>query len=135
LGCIDAELSIAIVDDDEMTSLNRQYRGRDYTTDVLAFSMTEGEFSDIEPDMLGDVVISASTADLIRRQNNVPLSAVLDLLLVHGILHLVGYDHERGGEQAQLMEKKTLEIMKLLGHRQTNLNWFLSNSAQALNRQ
>ena len=54
LDYTDAELSIVIVDDDEMASLNRQYRQKDSTTDVLAFSMTEGEFSDIEPDMLGD---------------------------------------------------------------------------------
>ena len=90
--------------------------------------MTEGEFSDIEPDMLGDVVISAPTADLIRRRNSVPLADVLDLLLVHGILHLAGYDHEQGVEQARLMETKTMEIMKLLGHQQTDLNWFLHNA-------
>lgn len=110
-----------------MASLNRQYRGKDSTTDVLAFSMTEGEFSEIEPGMLGDVVISAPTADFIRKQYNVSLSAVVDLLLVHGILHLVGYDHEQGAEQARLMGTKTMEIMRLLGHQQTDLNWFLDN--------
>lgn len=121
----DAELSIVIVDDDEMADLNRQYRQVDSTTDVLAFSMTEGEFGNIAPDMLGDVVISAPTADAIGRQNNLSLPVVLDLLLVHGILHLTGYDHEQGDEQARAMDAKTMEIMKLLGHHDRDLSWFL----------
>lgn len=128
MGYTDAELSIVIVDDEEMADLNRQYRQQDSTTDVLAFSMTEGEFGEVAPDMLGDVVISAPTADLMRRQHNASLPMVLDLLLVHGILHLTGYDHERGDEQAREMDVKTMEIMTLLGHHGRNLTWFMDQT-------
>lgn len=133
MGYTDAELSITIVDDDEMISLNRQYRGEDSTTDVLSFSLTEGEFTDVVPDMLGDVVISAPTAEWISGQHNVELVSVLDLLLVHGILHLVGYDHEQGDEPAQRMDMKTMELMQLLGHRETHFDWFWDHGAQLLN--
>jgi probable rRNA maturation factor len=125
LDYTDTELSIAIVDDAAMVELNRRYRGVNATTDVLAFSMAEGEFGEIAPQMLGDVVISAPTASLMSEQHNVALTAILDLLLVHGILHLIGYDHEQGDEQARLMEAKTLQIMKRLGHADRDLSWFL----------
>lgn len=126
MGYTDAELSVVIVDDEEMTELNRQYRRVDATTDVLSFSMMEGEFGSIEPAMLGDVVISAPTAELMGHRNNVALAVVLDLLLVHGVLHLTGCDHEESAEQARDMEARTFEIMKLLGHNEADLNWFLN---------
>jgi len=116
LGFTDAELSIVIVDDAEMARLNMQYRQVSTTTDVLAFSMREGEFGNILPELLGDVVISAPTAQTMSRQDHRPLAAVLDVLLVHGILHLLGYDHEQGAEEARRMEEKSLEILEMLGH-------------------
>jgi len=128
LGYTDAELSIVIVDDDEMADLNRRYRQQDSTTDVLAFSMSDGEFGDIAPDMLGDVVISAPTAESMGRRHHVTLPMVLDLLLVHGILHLTGYDHEQDHEQAREMDAKSMEIMELLGHHKRDLGWFLEQT-------
>ena len=125
MGYTDTELSVAIVDDSEMVELNRRYRDVTATTDVLAFSMAEGEFGEIAPQMLGDVVISAPTASSMGEQYGIPLPVVLDLLLAHGILHLIGYDHEQGGEQARLMEAETLHIMKRLGHEDKDLSWFL----------
>jgi probable rRNA maturation factor len=125
LGYTDAELSIVIVDDEEMADLNRRYRQQETTTDVLAFSMSEGEFGDVVPGMLGDVVISAPTADSIGRCNNVSLSTVLDLLVVHGTLHLTGYDHEHNDKRAAEMNAKSVEMMKLLGHLESDLGWFL----------
>lgn len=126
LGCTDAELSVVIVDDEEMTGLNRQYRGLDATTDVLAFAMQEGEFGDITPELLGDVVISAPTAEVMSREHGVARETVLDLLLVHGVLHLLGHDHQPGTEEAHAMDGKTLDLMRLLGHQQKDLDWYLT---------
>lgn len=126
LGCTDAELSVVIVDDDEMAGLNRQYRNIESTTDVLAFSMQEGEYGDIMPELLGDVVISAPTAEAMSREHGVGRETVLDLLLVHGILHLLGHDHEPGAAEAQAMDAKTLDLMRFLGHGQKDLDWYLT---------
>jgi probable rRNA maturation factor len=125
LGFTDTELSIAIVDDGEMAQLNMQYRQVNKPTDVLAFPMLEGEFADVLPELLGDVVISAPTAQLMSRQHHRPLSMVLDLLLVHGILHLLGYDHERGEEEARRMEDRSLGLLKMLGHSEESFDWYM----------
>ena len=123
LGCIDAELSIAIVNDRRMRQLNREYRNVDRATDVLAFPMAEGEFGDICPDLLGDVVISAATAFQISQQQGCPLAAVLDLLLIHGILHLTGHDHETGPGEARAMARETSRLLRLLGHAEDAYTW------------
>ena len=117
-----------IVNDEEMALLNRQYRQVAAPTDVLAFPLLEGEFGDILPQLLGDVVISAATAQIMSRNHCCPLPAILDLLLVHGILHLVGYDHERNAGEALRMEEKSLEILKHLGHDQENFTWYTKTS-------
>ena len=121
----DVELSIVLVDDEEMTDLNREYRGVDSTTDVLSFSQAEGEFGDVCPELLGDVVISAPTAQAMSELHGCPLASVLDLLLVHGTLHLTGYDHERGEEEAQGMKEETLRILSGLGHSRSDFDWYL----------
>jgi len=128
LGYTDAELSIAIVDDEEMTRLNRQYRQMDSTTDVLSFPMGEGEFSNICPEMLGDVVISAPTAHLMSLHHGCTLGSVLDLLLVHGILHLLGHDHQEE-EDCAAMNAKSIDLLKMLGHSETGFGWFLNPDA------
>ena len=125
LGYTDVELSILIVDDREMADMNRQYRHIDSTTDVLSFPMWEGEFGDVCMDLLGDVVISAPTAQHMAMEHDRPLSAILDLLLVHGILHLVGYDHERGEEAAREMETRSMDLLHLLGHAKESFDWYL----------
>ena len=125
LGFTDAELSILIVDDEEMTHLNTQYRQMRATTDVLAFPMLEGEGGDVLPDLLGDVVISAPTARSMSRRHHCSLAMVMDLLLVHGILHLVGYDHERGEEEGRLMEEKTVALLGMLGHSREGFEWYM----------
>ena len=121
----DVELSLLFVDDEEMADFNLRFRGIEGPTDVLSFPMWEGDFADVCTDMLGDVVISAPTADLMSREHGVPLAAVLDLLLVHGILHLVGYDHETGEDEARLMEEKTLELLAMMGHAPESMAWYL----------
>jgi probable rRNA maturation factor len=125
LGFTDSELSILIVDDEEMRRLNLQYRRVNATTDVLAFPMLEGECGDVAPELLGDVVISAPTAQGMSLLHHCSLSMVMDLLLVHGILHLLGYDHECNEEEAYSMEEKTLELLRVLGHAQESFDWYL----------
>lgn len=117
-------MSILIVDDSEMAKLNQQYRQVGHTTDVLSFPMLEGEFGEVAPEMLGDVVISAETAAHISEQTGMELQPVLDLLLAHGILHLLGFDHEEGENEAREMKEKTLELLKALGHSRAKFEWF-----------
>lgn len=114
LGYPDAELSISIVDDIEIRDLNRDYRGKDKATNVLAFAMNDGDFGPINPEILGDVVISADTTFSESVEYEMAFEDRLFQLLIHGILHLIGYDHETGEEDAQEMEKKSDEIMLLV---------------------
>lgn len=124
MGYTDAELSIVIVDDEEMAELNREYRHVDAATDVLSFPMHEGDFGDVCPEMLGDIVISAETAFEMSEKCGCTLPEVMDILLVHGILHLAGYDHEgtEAGERA--MREKTLELLKELGRSEKIFEWY-----------
>jgi probable rRNA maturation factor len=124
LGYTEVELSILIVDDEEMARLNLEYREVDSTTDVLSFPMWEGEFGDVCDEMLGDIVISAPTAQAMSEQHHSTLDRVMDLLLVHGVLHLVGLDHEAGEEEARRMQEKTLELLGLLGHSAKSFDWY-----------
>jgi probable rRNA maturation factor len=115
LGCHESELSILLVGDDEITQLNREYLSRDHPTNVLAFAMREGEHKDLHPVLLGDVVISTETAQREARQRDVTIEEEMALLLVHGILHLLGYEHEDIPEEADKMEAKEQEVLTRLG--------------------
>jgi len=110
----DSELSILITDDPEIAQLNQQYRERSGPTNVLSFPMLEGDFAEVTPELLGDVVISAETAA--REGNELGFSFMqrFNFLLVHGILHLFGYDHEISEDEAVKMDKKTEELYKLI---------------------
>ena len=95
LGLGEVELSLAVVNDAAMRRLNRCYRRQDRPTDVLAFAMAEGEPAPAtRPELLGDVVISADTARRQARAANHPLRDEITLLLAHGLLHLLGHDHQ-----------------------------------------
>jgi len=114
-ACPDAELSILIVDDAEIRIINRDYLHKDRSTNVISFAMREGEGGGIQPDLLGDVVISAETAARDAAEAEVPFVSELYFLLLHGILHLLGYDHERGSEaDARSMEAREQELFALL---------------------
>ena len=115
LGCDGCELSVLLVDDKEMTHLNGAYLARDYPTNVLAFPMREGEDTHLHPDLLGDVIISTETAEREAQHRGVTLEEEMALLLVHGILHLLGYDHEGDPDNAALMEAREQEILSRLG--------------------
>ena len=114
LDCPDAELSILIVDDQQIAKINQQHLNRKGPTNVIAFPMREGQFTEITPNLLGDVVISIETAE--REGHGVGLSKEkrFDQLLIHGILHLLGYDHENTQSEALRMEEKTKKLLKII---------------------
>jgi len=114
LGCPDGELSILIVDDSQIEGLNREYLNRSGPTNVIAFPMREGEFSNISPHLLGDVVISVETAEKEGRMAGISMEKRFAQLLVHGILHLFGYDHEKTERESLLMEKKNDELLEMI---------------------
>jgi len=103
------EVSLLFVDDTEITEINRHYLGRNHPTNVIAFSMNEGDFGTINPLLLGDIVISVETALRDARAGELPLEDEINYLMIHGVLHLLGYDHEQARE-AEEMEKKEKEI-------------------------
>jgi len=115
LDCPDSELSILVVDDPQITALNSEYLDRTGPTNVIAFPMQEGAFTDISPQLLGDVVISTDTAAREAAAAGIGLEEHLLYLLVHGILHLFGYDHETSASEAQRMAARTDQLLALIG--------------------
>ena len=110
----DGELSLVLVDDLQITVINRDYLHRDRPTNVIAFPMREGPFGDITPGLLGDVVVSLETTATEARNAGLSLTTRFCQLLVHGILHLFGYDHEKSEKDAVVMDAKSREILKLI---------------------
>jgi probable rRNA maturation factor len=109
------ELSVSFVSDDEMQQLNSQYRGKDRTTDVLSFSQLEGEedFFGV-PTVLGDLVVSLDTCKAQAVEYGVTEEQELLRLLIHGVLHLMGYDHENVPESEVIrMQTKEDDLMDL----------------------
>jgi probable rRNA maturation factor len=117
VGETSAELGILFVGDRRMRGLNHRYRGKDRVTDVLAFAMREA-FTPYatrpRPKMLGDVVISVPTAWRQAKEAGRSLDEELTWLLVHGILHLCGYDHERSEKDARRMHRRERMILRSL---------------------
>ncbi|HAR45365.1 MAG TPA: rRNA maturation RNase YbeY [Nitrospiraceae bacterium] len=114
LGLPDAELSVSFVGDSFMRTLNRTYRRIDRPTDVLSFSMQEGAFPRIQPDVLGDIVIAVPVAARQASAAGHDLHCEIDLLLIHGLLHLLGYDHERGRREDISMKRKERALLARL---------------------
>jgi len=111
-GRSEAELSILITDDEEICSLNRDYRGIDRPTDVLSFSQIEGEGPVVLPDLLGDVVISWETAQRQATELGHEVPTEIKRLLVHGVLHLLGFDHEKDEEAARAMREEEAKYLE-----------------------
>lgn len=103
LGLNNAELSIVLVSDAQIKRLNKLYRNKDKPTDVLSFPIGEKVNGWL---ILGDIVISVDTARRQAKEFGYSLEEELKRLLVHGLVHLLGYDHELGGEE----EKKFFEL-------------------------
>jgi len=114
LGSPDGELSILFLDDPQIAVLNKNYLQREGPTNVIAFPMREGAFAEINPDLLGDIVISLETAEKEGLAAGMSMKDRLGELMIHGILHLFGYDHETSETEAMRMEAKSRELLKQL---------------------
>jgi probable rRNA maturation factor len=132
LLAVDAELSVALVGDEEMRTLNARYRKKDRPTDVLSFGVTSPSLPRWGPGggrstaprdplwsplargtrLLGDVVISVDTAARQAAARGVPVDEELRFLLAHGVLHLLGYDHERSPTEARRMFAKQRRLLR-----------------------
>lgn len=102
----EAEVSVLLVDDNTIRKLNRRYRGDDRPTDVLAFSQREGPYREINPNLLGDIVISVERALIQSKRFNQSLEKELSLYLIHGLLHLLGYDDTDPADRAKMARRQ-----------------------------
>jgi probable rRNA maturation factor len=107
-----AELAVRIVDEAEITALNRQYRGKDGATNVLSFGFDA--MPGVETEQLGDIVICAPVVAAEAVTQGKPLDAHWAHIVVHGVLHLLGHDHHRDRE-AQEMEALEIRLLASLG--------------------
>lgn len=128
-GVHGAELAVELVGEGRMRALNRDYRGRDEITDVLSFPLEDAEEEAAEvaarpaglagidgpPRLLGDIVICARQALRQARADDLPPAVELAVLLVHGTLHLLGYDHETDAGQMALRQAEVLELVEWEG--------------------
>jgi len=110
-GLAGAQVSVTLVGDRAIRELNRRWRGLDRPTDVLAFSQREGEGGALHPEVLGDVVVSVETARRQARAAGHSLAAELDLLVVHGVLHLAGHEHEGDPAGARRMRRRERAVL------------------------
>jgi rRNA maturation RNase YbeY len=114
VGHARSELSLALVDDAAMAVLNERDRGKAGPTDVLSYSLLEGSHAERRGALLGDVVIDLDQAARQARRARRTLDAELAKLLVHGVLHLLGHDHERDDE-ARRMRREERRVLRALG--------------------
>ena len=107
---VDAEITVRIVDAEEGRKLNREYRKKDYATNVLTFDYQQ------EPTVMADLVLCAPVVEREAKEQNKTLEEHYAHLLVHGTLHAQGWDHETSEEDADEMEAYETDIMKELGY-------------------
>ena len=112
VGQREAELSLALIGDGEMRKLNAKYRRKDYPTDVLSFPVES--HLPLETRLLGDVIISVDKAGSQAEERRRTLDQEMATLLVHGIVHLLGYDHERSAKDARAMRRLENKIYRRL---------------------
>jgi probable rRNA maturation factor len=114
----DVDITIVLADDARLHELNRDYLGVDAPTDVLSFPASETDGSEIDPDTgsryIGDIIISVPYAAKGAAKAGHPVESELQLLVVHGVLHLLGHDHAKPREKAR-MWKAQAEILESLG--------------------
>lgn len=114
MGCHNGELSVLFTDDQHMAQLNRRFLRRKGPTNVLAFPMSNGHASDDDFGMLGDIVLSVERAVHESKASDEPLEETIYRLLLHGLLHLLGYDHETSPGDARRMEKEQARLLSLM---------------------
>lgn len=113
LNLDDREVTVVLTGDGEIRDLNARYLGRDRPTNVLSFSMDEG-IGEQRSRLLGDIVISVDTAERDARDGGIPLEDELLFLMIHGLLHLAGYDHEQAGSDGESMKALERELFRKL---------------------
>lgn len=114
LGLSGKELNVVLLSDRAIRRLNAYYLGRRRPTDVLAFSQREGILPSPENQVLGDIAVGIETAARQARQLGVPLHAELDLLVIHGILHLLGFDHVGSPKERLRMRRAEARLLRRL---------------------
>ncbi len=109
------------MDNEEIREFNRFYLGRDYPTNVISFAMSEGAFGNVNPQLLGDIIVSVETAMSEGEISGLSLKESLDFLMIHGLLHLLDYDHESGdAQEARRMQDKEEELFLYLNRKHRN---------------
>ena len=114
LDCHDGELSVLFTDDARMAALNARYLNRKGPTNVLAFPMAGGPAPEISSPMLGDVVVSVDTVRREAAETGETEETAMDRLVIHGVLHLLGFDHETGTDDARRMESEKKRLLGLI---------------------
>lgn len=112
VGEQDAAISLTLVNDEAIREINREHRGKDKPTDVLSFPLEPEPFS--QERLLGDIVISIDTARRQAADYDAPLQRELYRLLIHGLLHVLGHDHEKAAER-RAMEREERRLAKAIG--------------------
>jgi probable rRNA maturation factor len=110
----DGELSLLFTDDKHIAELNYRFLKRQGPTNVLAFPMRDDDHSQPDTPMLGDIVISLDAAIRDAKSGGESLNKTIDRLLIHGLLHLFGYDHESSEGEAQQMEEETERLLTMM---------------------
>ena len=120
LGYQNTEVSILLTKDKDIRLLNKEFRSINQSTDVLSFPQNEDEDPSIPGEkFLGDIAVSLDTAKIQANEHGLVLKEEVVLLLIHGILHLLGYDHEISEQEEKKMRSKTHELFKLTFPEQT----------------
>lgn len=113
IGMRDAGATIAFVSDARMRKLNAEFRGKRRTTDVLSFPAEQSEFEIEENRTLGDVVVSVERAERQALENGLDFETEIAQLILHGLLHLCGYDHERDAGEMNRLELRLRRRLKI----------------------
>ena len=115
LDCLNQEVSILLTADADIRELNQQFRSIDQATDVLSFPQNAEEDPPIPGELiLGDIAVSLDTAQVQAKEHGLTFEEEIILLLIHGILHLLGYDHEISEQEEEKMRSKTRELFNLV---------------------
>lgn len=111
-----ASITIIITSDAYIMKINQEFRGKDKPTDVISFSNRDNPFPEVDDscEEIGDIYISLDRADRQSIEYRVSLQDELKRLIVHGVLHLVGYDHERSDEDEEIMMRKEEELCRII---------------------
>ena len=112
MGARDRDATIVFVSNNKIRELNRQFRRKPYVTDVLSFAATPEKFELAQPN-LGEIVISLEQASKQAKENHLSLSKEIKQLILHGLLHLSGYDHETDSGQMNRVELKLRKKLKI----------------------